>query len=133
MVVIDGTNSILGRMASDVARKLMKGEEVKIVNAEKIIITGNPDNIINSYLEKKNIGSSKHGPFFPRKPDMIVRRAVRGMMPYKTKKGREALGRLRVYENMPQELSSELEKTSVVQSVKSEFITIGKLSKLLGR
>ena len=45
MKIIDGTNAVLGRLASYVAKKVLKGEEVIILNCEHILITGNKKSI----------------------------------------------------------------------------------------
>ncbi|MBI5347408.1 MAG: 50S ribosomal protein L13 [Candidatus Aenigmarchaeota archaeon] len=129
-MLIDGKNAVLGRLSAYTAKELLKGETVEIMNAKKIIIIGNPKKIVSDYLKRREIGSPHHGPFFPRNPEMIVRRAIRGMLPYKTKRGREAMKRLRVY-------SSELEtketaKSVALKEVKTDYITIEKLSKELG-
>src|SRR3989337_1637 len=97
MIVVDGKNAVLGRLAGKVAKELLNGEEVAIVNAHKIIITGDRKKILEKYLFRRQIGSPQHGPFFPKKPELIVKRTVRGMLPYKTPKGRNALKKLRVY------------------------------------
>ena len=41
MTIIDGKNAILGRLASDTAKRLLSGETVEIINAKDVIITGN--------------------------------------------------------------------------------------------
>ena len=55
MIIIDGENCIMGRMASYVAKELIKGETVKVVNAEKIIITGNPKKTIEKYEQRRKL------------------------------------------------------------------------------
>jgi large subunit ribosomal protein L13 len=45
-IVIDATDLILGRMASTVAKLVLKGERVIIINAEKALISGNKKNIV---------------------------------------------------------------------------------------
>ena len=99
--VVDGKSMILGRTSSYIAQKLLKGEKVHIVNAERMIITGNPMSIKEKYLERRRRGSVVSGPFFPIRPDLIVRRTVRGMLPYKTNKGRQAFKNLRVHIGIP--------------------------------
>ena len=129
MTTIDGKNAILGRLASNVAKQLLKGESVSIVNAEKIIITGSPDQIKEKYLARRRRGSAHHGPFYPTRPDLIVRRTVRGMLPYKTNKGRNAFKKLRVYVGTPQDVS-DVQKMEA--SIKSNYITVGEVAKTLG-
>ena len=56
MKIIDGTNAILGRLASYTAKELLKGEEIIIVNCEKIIITGNKKNIEENFKRSGRYG-----------------------------------------------------------------------------
>ncbi|MBI2579784.1 MAG: 50S ribosomal protein L13 [Candidatus Aenigmarchaeota archaeon] len=126
MKTIDGTNSIMGRLASTTAKQLLSGEKITIVNAEKAIITGDRKQIVNDYLERRRRGSAHHGPFFPTRPDMIVRRCVRGMLPYKTNRGRLAMKNLRVSIG-----GSGGEKISQKQ-VKTSFVTVGDVAEALG-
>ncbi len=129
MIVIDGKNAILGRLASQTAKKLLKGESVTIVNAEKVIITGSPSSIKEKYLAHRRRGSAHHGPFFPTRPDNIVRRTVRGMLPYKTNRGRSALRRLRVHIGTPAGIG-KAEKMEA--SISTNFIRVGEVAKTLG-
>ncbi len=129
-MIIDGTNAVLGRLAAYAAKELLKGETVEIINSEKIIIIGNPDITTAKYLHRRRIGSPQHGPFFPKKPDIIVRRTIRGMLPYKLQKGRNAMKKLRV--RIGHVEMSETVKTLAVKEVKTNFITIQELSKKLG-
>lgn len=132
MIIIDAKNAILGRMASETAKMLKKGEDVVIINAEQAIITGDPKQIVGKYLKRRRIGSPQHGPFFPKKPDMIVRRTVRGMMEYKKPSGRAAFKRLRVHIGLPQEFADKEAKIIAVKEVKTDYIKVGELAKALG-
>ncbi len=149
-LVVDAEGKILGRMASYVAKELLKGKRVAIVNAEKAVITGNPQTILNKYLTRRSIQSTIHprkSPVQPRTPDRIVWRTVRGMLPMKKAKGREALRRLRVFIGVPEELADvekdaglkEDERTYVkytVESLKPKkskgYVTVLWLAKQLG-
>jgi large subunit ribosomal protein L13 len=127
-IILDGSGAALGRLSSTAAKKLLKGEQIKILHAEKVIITGDPTSIVKEYMAFKGIGSPQHGPFYPRRPDMLVRRTVRGMLP-KTKKGREALKNLRVYIENPENEKGEALKA---RQIKSSYITVGDVAKQLG-
>ena len=128
-MIINGKDAVLGRMASIIAKKLLLGEEIVIVNAEKVIITGRPTEIRAQYVQRRQIGSPQHGPFFPKSPDMIVRRTVRGMLP-KEKKGRAAFKNLRVYTGVPEGMQQG--EQLAVKAIRSNFITIGDVAKTLG-
>ena len=132
MKVIDGKNAILGRLASTTAKHLLTGEEVTIVNAEKIIITGSPKTAADKYLARRRRGSPQHGPFFPKQPAAIVIRTIRGMMPYKTGKGRAAMKKLRVYAGIPEELKTEKLESIAVRQVKSNYARVGEIAKVIG-
>lgn len=134
MVVIDADNLILGRLASHCAKLLLNGEEVTVVNAEKSVISGSKKNITSDYKEKRNIGGLRKGPYFPRMPDRILKRTVRGMIPYKKPSGKEAYSRLKVYIGVPRELKDEKLTTVAGASAegKVKYIRLGDVSKYLG-
>ena len=128
-MIINGKNAVLGRLASLSAKKLLSGEEIVIVNAEKVIITGRPTQIRAKYIARRQIGSPQHGPFYPKEPHAIVRRTIRGMMP-KEKKGRAAFKKLRVYAGVPHGMQEG--ESLAVKTITSNFMTVGDLAKTLG-
>lgn len=103
-IVVDASGLKLGRMASYVAKNLLLGRRVAIINCEKAIISGSKHDILRKYLKRLEIrGQSRpeKGPQHVRRPDRIVWYAIRGMLPIKKHKGKEALRRLRVYIGTP--------------------------------
>lgn len=136
MAVIDASNLILGRMSSLVAQRLLKGEEINIINAEKTIISGRKDTTFARYQKYVQRGSREFGPHFPRRPEQIVARTIRGMIPHTTLTGREAYNRLKVYIGVPPELSKEqastLEEASITRLSTANYTVLGELSKKLG-
>ncbi len=135
MIIVDATDTRLGRLASYVAKKALNGEEVVVVNAEKAIISGNEEDVKRRYKTRRDIGDRYKGPFFPRMPDRIVRRAIRGMLPYKTNRGRCAYRRVKVYISVPSEFEGKkferLEWTK--DKLKHQkFVYVGELAKWLG-
>ncbi len=130
--VIDAENAVMGRLASKVAKMALLGEKVIIVNADKAVITGDPKKIIEDYVEKFSIGTPQHGPKWPRRPDTILRRTIRGMLP-KNNRGKEALRRVEVYIGVPEEYSNA-EKIEGVEKnpLEIKFITLGELSRRIG-
>ena len=106
-VVIDASNSILGRLCSIVAKRLLRGESVIIVNAERAVVSGNKGSILEGYqrrLEIRTLGSKDKSPKHPRRPEGIVRKTIRGMLPWDKPKGKDAYRRLRVYVGIPEDL-----------------------------
>ncbi len=134
--IIDASGAILGRLASEVAKRALKGEEIIIINAEKAVISGNKEAVVEKYLHRRQIGNPKKGPFFPKRPDLIVKRAIRGMLPYKRKRGKEALKRIKVFIGVPEELNINPEKVERakkgIEDISSPFIEVLELSKHLG-
>jgi len=135
--IIDGEGLILGRLASAVAKKLLteKDTEIVIVNAERVVISGSKERTFKDYKAKKDRGSKEQGPFFPKMPDRIVKRTIRGMLPYKQAKGRDAFSRLKVYLSIPEEY--ETAERGKVESASAErlsrkYVTVGKVSEKLG-
>ncbi len=134
MKVYDATDQILGRLSTRVAKDLVKGNQVYIVNCEKIRISGDPVVTKKKYLEKRQRGDPKHGPFYPRTPNGLVRRTIRGMLP-KLQKGQKALRRLKVHVGLPKELEKQelihLEDADV-NRLKCKSISVEELSLWLG-
>jgi large subunit ribosomal protein L13 len=130
---MDATNQIAGRLASAAAKQLLKGDLVFIVNAEKAVVSGDQVFTEKLYKEKQDRGDMYHGPFFPREPDKILRRTVRGMLPFHTARGREAFRRLRVYKSIPAELKGKKFEKSIADSkVGSKRMELGEIAVKLG-
>lgn len=133
--IIDATGLVLGRMATGVAKLALEGEEVHIVNAEKAIIAGSSKKAIQArYTFKREVGTSRKGPFFPREPHLIVKRTVRGMMPYQQPAGRAAYKRVRAHIGVPKELRGQ-EAVSLPDAKRDPrtFMTVAELATYLGR
>jgi len=138
--IIDASGLLMGRMASHVAGELLKGEKIAIINAEECIISGDNRNVFDKYLHRRHrrsiVNPARHGPFFPRRPEGIIKRAVRGMLPYKKAKGRDAMKRLRVYIGVPVELVGKPVEEIGIKNVNTlkipKHIKLKELSTLLG-
>ncbi len=139
-VIIDAEGLVAGRLASVVAKRLLRGENVIVINAEKAIITGKPQRIVNQYLKKvsewrTHYNPEKLGPKIPRRPDRLLKRMVRGMLPHKKPRGRLAYKRLRVYMGVPEnvDVSKAIKvKEAMRKNETVPFITLGELYKMLG-
>ena len=131
-VVVDARNCIVGRVASEVAQKALAGESVAIVNAEDAVITGSEDDVMSTYRKRANVGSDR-GPHYPTRPDGMFKRSVRGMLPYKEQRGREALSNVRVYVGNPYDEDGEaLDDTTLDRLSNIKFLTLGEISENLG-
>ncbi|MEB3757950.1 MAG: 50S ribosomal protein L13 [Desulfurococcales archaeon] len=108
-IIVNGEGHILGRLSSIIAKKLLEGNEVVVVNVEKVIVSGEKRMVVDSY--KKILGvkvhlSHKWRPKRPRSPIRLFKASVKGMLPKNNKKGREALSRLKVYIGVPDEFKN---------------------------
>ena len=135
-VAVDARDCIVGRVASQVAQRALDGERVAVVNAERAVITGSEEDVMSVYRQRDAVGSDR-GPNYPKRPDRIFKRAVRGMVPYEKTRGREALGRVRVYVGDPYEDDSSvdadvLEDTSLDRLSNIKFVSLGDVSENLG-
>jgi large subunit ribosomal protein L13 len=134
--VIDAEGLILGRMASIVAKRLLEGERIEIVNAEKAIVSGKRDMVLKDRVEFLGVGKSgRKGPIHYRKPNAIVRRTVRGMLPYRKTRGREAFRRLRVHIGVPRGLeAAQAESLPDVNldRLRGRYVTVGEIARRIG-
>ncbi len=145
--VYDASDKVLGRIASQVAKTLLTGQRagrddrVIIVNSENAVISGKRAHILNDYREKYELNHPRKGPFFPRMPDQILKRTVRGMLPYqKNSTGRKALRNLRVMIGTPSELDGDNlpnghewgDSSKVDRPLPNRFVRLGEVSAALG-
>jgi large subunit ribosomal protein L13Ae len=104
VVIIDGRGHLLGRLASIVAKQLLQGQHVVVVRAEGIVISGSMVRAQQKYDFFKRLRMNtkpSHGPFHYASPSRMLWRTVRGMVPYKTKRGAAAFERFKSYEGIP--------------------------------
>jgi len=109
--VVDAENQVVGRLASEVAKILRgkhkplytphvdAGDYVIIINADKVVLTGNKWSQKVYYWHTGYPGGLRQTTaekLRQRRPERIVEYAVRGMLP-KTKLGRAMLRKLKVY------------------------------------
>ena len=134
MKSIDASECVMGRLASSVAKSLLNGEEVHIINAENAVISGSKEMVFGEYISKRNLNHPRKGPYYPRMPHMMLKRAVRGMIPYQKPKGREAFKRLKVDVGTP--LALQKEKAETIEKAKmnnsTKYIRLGDVSENLG-
>lgn len=132
-IVIDASYSVLGRVASEVASRALDGERVAVVNAESAVITGGRDDVFQRFKKRQELGSDR-GPNHPRRPDGILKRSIRGMLPMKRSRGREAFKNVRVYLGDPFEdhESTVLDDATIDRLSTIRFVELGEISTKLG-
>ncbi len=137
MRVYNGEGIILGRLAALAAKDALLGEEVQVINCEKIIISGTPKNTARWQQDKRERkGYPLKSQIHPRVPERIVRRAIRGMLPWKTNRGKVAFKRVMCHRGVPGNLASEqtivLAKASSKKLPNLKYMSVGELARQLG-
>ncbi len=133
--VVDATGLILGRAASVVAKRLLNGENIVVVNAELSVVIGERSMVLETYRADRARGSKRTGPHFPRYPDRIFRRTVRGMLPHLKSRGKAALDRLQVHIGVPPEFEGQGRETIEAARLRPALrrpVTLGEISRFLG-
>ena len=109
MKIIDGTDAVMGRLASYVAKQALQGEEVTVVNCDKVLISGNKKMIKEDFLKRRSrVGSSQKGPKHHKSSEKIVKRTIRGMLPdHREGRGRIAWKKIMCYNGVPKEFEGK--------------------------
>lgn len=135
MKIYDAENQIVGRMATTIAKDLLNGEKVVVVNCEKSVLAGKAKFKEKFYGDRVKRGNPAHGPYFPRQPDGIFRRAVRGMLPWQKSNGRKAYRNLDVFIGVPSGVKKDsMQKINVADAgrLKIKYVKLGDLSEMIG-
>lgn len=134
VTVIDASGASAGRLASYVAKRLLAGEEVHIVNSENATISGSLEAVMERYHFKRDVGTTKTGPFYPRVPHMMMKRTVRGMLNYQELPShRAAYKRLKCHIGVPDELAGKpIIKEERAHSSAQRAVTFGTIATRLG-
>ncbi|MFH0836307.1 MAG: 50S ribosomal protein L13 [Candidatus Micrarchaeota archaeon] len=137
MIVFDAKDCVAGRLASYTAKTLLKGEQVVIVNAELAILSGNAVKIVSKYSDRRGIqqkADPEHSPKWPRRPDFLLKRIIRGMLPPHTARRSNAMKNLRVFMGVPKEYEGKGKPVAArkKQDFTRKVITLGFICKKLG-
>ncbi len=135
MLVIDATNAICGRLSAYCAKQSLKGEKVIVLNAEKIVISGNPKEITLVYSKRRGIqykADPEKSAKWPRRPDLLFKRIIRGMLPKHSPRGKAALERIMVYLGEPEHAEAKKPFTNTSDALGKNFISFQQLCKNLG-
>jgi len=130
MKIIDGEGIVLGRLSSYAAKEALNGEDIAIINCEKIIITGNKKNIGEKFHERRSrVGASQKGPRHSKTNEKIVKRAIRGMLPdFRMGRGKIAFKKIKCYAGTPKEFRDS-KKVEMEQSRKIKFSLVKEFAK----
>lgn len=135
-IVIDANKAIAGRLASHAAKQAQNGEDVVIVNAEHAVISGNATKISTKLKARRGIqnkGNPEHTIKWPRRPDLLLKKMISGMVPKHAPAGKAALEKIHVYLGVPKEFegkAKKFEKTS--DDLPCAFTTLSDLCRSVG-
>ncbi len=136
MIVIDAGNTRIGRGGTFVAKKLIEGEDIQVINAEESVISGDPKTIVDKYIHRRQLqfkGNPEKSPYWPKVPDRFVKRLIRGMLPRKKATGRNAYKKLKVYIGRPADVKGEPIRIDGADVGKlTKYIKVKELCRLLG-
>lgn len=138
-VVVDARESVVGRLSSHVAKTLLEGKNVVVINADKAVFSGSRSSILAKFYDRLKIASvtnPRHSPIHYRTPEGILKRVIRGMLPRSKARGKDALKRLRVYSSVPNDLYTE--NHIVFEDARSKkplsmFVTLQEISSMISR
>lgn len=100
IIVFDADGAVMGRLAAVAAHEALAGNEVRIVNAEKAVISGSATEIVSKYFRRRlqqDKANPDHSAHWPRRPDLFFKRSIRGMLPWHTARGHAAFHRIIVF------------------------------------
>ncbi len=136
-MIVDASGLVAGRFSSKIAKRIVKGENVVIINAENTVVVGTKENILAKYKQRVDasvLSNPHYGPKYSRIPSRMLRRMIKGMLPNKSKTAERLLKQVKVYNGFPKELkNNKLETiTEVKCNEKHDFMTLKELAELLG-
>jgi large subunit ribosomal protein L13 len=135
VTLVNAEGLIVGRMCSKVAKLLLNGQEVIFLNSEKAVFSGKRKSKIAEAHLFLEVGAPERGPFHYRRPDRFLRKTVRGMLPFKQPKGKNAYKRLKAYMGVPVEFKDlpmiTFEEASSA-NLKGPRMTLGELASEIG-
>eukprot|EP00997_Jenningsia_sp_PLL12_P007607 NODE_4266_length_680_cov_42.646593_g3630_i0.p1 GENE.NODE_4266_length_680_cov_42.646593_g3630_i0~~NODE_4266_length_680_cov_42.646593_g3630_i0.p1 ORF type:complete len:215 (+),score=48.63 NODE_4266_length_680_cov_42.646593_g3630_i0:49-645(+) len=140
-LLIDGRGHLLGRLASIVAKELLRGQRIVVVRCEAINKSGSLfRNKLKYYefLRKHKNSNHRRGAFHFRTPSRMFWRTVRGMLTHKLARGSIALDKLKVFEGVPYPYDHK-KRVVIPDALKvlrmkdhRKFCNLGEIAKLAG-
>ena len=135
-MIIDAKDAILGRLSGYAAKQLLLGKKVEIINCEECIVSGRKASILGNYIRRIDRKAPGKGPYFYRRPDMFVKRTIRGMLPFKRSRGIDAFKNIKCHIGVPENLKNEkalnIESASVSRLGTSDYLKIKDICKEVG-
>ena len=135
MVVIDADGAVVGRLGARVAKLLLSGTQVEVINADKAVILGSLSAAKEKFLSRrhqKNKRNPDESPHWPRAPNLLLRRMFRGMLPWSSQRGRDAYHRLKVTVGVPSTSGKAIKIKEASSEAKHTMYTLEELCKEIG-
>ncbi len=130
-IVIDGKDSVLGRVASYAAKQALLGKKIVILNCNDLLLTGGRNMILEQYSHMRSRGrGAQKGPIIPKVAEKIMKRTIRGMLEYTQKRGEAALDRIICYNATPKEFESA-KKISLARELKIRTLKLGEIARII--
>ena len=132
-LVIDAAGAPVGRVCAYCAKQALNGAKVDIVNVELSVITGNPEGVVEKYARRRHMtqkANPENAAKWPRRPDFLFKTILKGMLPKRTSRTKDALSRTRAHLGVPAGLE-KAEKFAKERQA-STGITLMELCRALG-
>lgn len=134
-IIVDAKDVILGRLSSYVAKQALLGNKIEVINCEESVMSGRKHAILDQYIRRLHRKAPGKGPYFYRRPDMFVKRTIRGMLPFKIARGREAFRYIKCHIGVPENLKNEkalrLENANV-ERLSIDYLKVKDICKAVG-
>lgn len=137
-MIVDAKDLLVGRMAVHVAKAALLGSEVHVINCEKAVKSGSKAEVVNAYIHRVQRGVPAKGPYVHRKSHDIVKRVIRGMVPYRKEHGKKAFSRIKCYNGVPAAFAGKESEfvtfadANVSKLPMYKYVTIERISQVLG-
>ena len=135
-MIIDAKDSILGRLSSYAAKQALLGNKVDVINCEECAVSGRKHAILNDYIRRLHRKAPTKAPYFYRRPDMLVKRAIRGMIPFKRARGRDAFKNVKCHIGVPERLKNEkavkIENANIGALQSTDYLKVREICKAVG-
>ena len=135
-MIIDAKDTILGRLSSFAAKQLLLGNKIEVVNCEEAVISGRKAAILSNYIRRIDRKAPTKGPYFYRRPDMFVKRTIRGMLPFKRARGQEVYRNVKCHIGFPEQFKNEklstIEGVNVGKLQSADYLKVKEICKAVG-
>ncbi|MCX6800962.1 MAG: 50S ribosomal protein L13 [Candidatus Diapherotrites archaeon] len=109
-MLVDANGRIAGRLSTRIAKALINGEKVILINAEGALIIGTKEDILEKFRRKIDASvksNPDYGPKYDRIPSRMLKKMVKGMLPNKSRTVERLLKNLKVYNAVPKEMKDK--------------------------